>query len=462
MQTNFIMEGDSLDVLQDLPPETYDSLITDPPAGISFMGKKWDGDKGGRKQWITWMTEVMKECHRVMKPGAHGFVWALPRTSHWTATALEDAGFDIRDVVTHLFGSGFPKSHNVSKAIDKMAGTLKTEKTLSKPGFKTAAENYKGNKKWSGEKSLGPQCAEAKQWDGWGTALKPASEHWILIRKPFNGTVAKNVLEHGTGAINIDGSRVEAGADLKPVFSGAKGKKQEDYGSGTTYGDSDKYESVVSPQGRFPANLILSHSEHCTDDQCDIECAIEMLDAQSGVSKSTGGGMKRQKQNDKTYGKYGLAEQVKNCGKGDSGGASRFFYCAKPSKRERNEGLEGMEEKDAGIGDSRPSGQSMQRLDGRDPSVAQNFHPTVKAKKLMSYLINMITPPGGQVLDPFTGSGSTGVACAELGFNFTGIEKEPEYVEIARGRINHVVTSTKGENNATTRGKQNGSKMQLR
>jgi|ERR1700761_23663 len=322
-----ILLGDCLKQLKTLEDSSVDSLITDPPAGISFMGKDWDDDKGGRDQWIAWMTDVMKECLRVMKPGAHGLVWALPRTSHWTATALENAGFEVRDVITHLFGSGFPKSHNIAKAIE---------------------------------------TAEAKQWEGWGTALKPASEHWILVRKPCSEkTVAKNVLKHGVGGINIDECRI--GSNPGYSYPNGAGGSSFSVGKGT---DGTRTIPVQSTQGRFPANLVLSHSEHCTDTECDQECAIKRLDEQSGILKQ--------------------------------GGASRFFYCAKASKADKG---------------------------------SENTHPTVKSTKLMQYLIKLITPPNGVVLDPFMGSGSTGVAATELKFEFIGIEKEPEYHEIALKRV---------------------------
>lgn len=323
MKNAVLLQGDCLEVMKELDSESFDSLVTDPPAGISFMGKNWDSDKGGREQWIKWMSEVMREVYRVLKPGAHGLVWALPRTSHWTATALEDAGFEIRDVVTHLFGSGFPKSLNVAKA-------------------------------------------GAKEWQGWGTALKPASEHWILVRKPLSEkTVAKNVQRWGTGAINIDASRVgfasEADFKRNNVKTPGMRESESDFWQGQRVSNN--------PTGRFPANLVLSHTPYCSDTQCDIECAIQRLDAQSGAIKS---------------------------------GASRFFYCAKVSASERGDG---------------------------------NTHPTVKAQKLMAYFCKMITPPGGAVLDPFMGSGSTGIAATKEGFVFVGIEKEPEYFEIAEKRI---------------------------
>jgi hypothetical protein len=217
-----LLEGDCLEHLKELETNQFDALLTDPPAGISFMGKEWDDDKGGRDHWVSWMSDVMRECLRVLKPGAHGLVWAIPRTSHWTATALELAGFEIRDVVTHLFGSGFPKSLDISKAIDKSKGAEREvvgkkpiayadsncwsepNKNVDVGGF-GSNDNCYGNdsEEWSVKNNpiTAPATDLAKQWQGWGTALKPASEHWILIRKPLSEkTVAKNVENVGGSA----------------------------------------------------------------------------------------------------------------------------------------------------------------------------------------------------------------------------------------------------------------------
>ena len=220
-----LINGDSLEILKKLPNNSFDSMVTDPPAGIAFMGKKWDKDKGGRKLWIAWLESIMTEAFRTLKPGAHILVWAIPRTSHWTATAIENAEFEIRDVVTHIFGSGFPKSQNISKAIDKQAGAKRevvgqkirgdVQKAKISGVTMGAAHANRNNKDIFGygvENITIPSTDDAKQWDGWGTALKPASEHWILARKPLSEkTIAANVLEHSTGGINIDASRIKAG-----------------------------------------------------------------------------------------------------------------------------------------------------------------------------------------------------------------------------------------------------------
>ncbi len=385
-----IVHADCLEHLRTVESNSFDSLVTDPPAGIAFMGKDWDKDKGGRDSWVKWMTGVMSEALRVMKPGAHGLVWALPRTSHWTATALEDAGFEVRDVITHLFGTGFPKSLDVDKAIKRAAGV---EHGVIGSG-----------------------------WKGWGTALKPASEHWILVRKPMSEkTVAANVLKWGVGGINVDGCRIGNGGDYSNHNAGSSGSKTLNWNSSDQSPSSTEYRST---QGRFPANLTLD------------EDAAAMLDEQSGISKSTGG------RTVKRSGKYQEGKvsapgiwSNDDPGFGDTGGASRFFYVAKASKADRNAGLEGRPVVDAPLGDDRPCGQSMTRLDGRPPRQQQNTHPTVKSTKLMSYLIRLVTPLGGIVLDPFMGSGSTGVAAKAEGMEFVGIEREAEYHAIAAQRI---------------------------
>jgi DNA modification methylase len=433
-----ILRGDCLERLRELAADSLDSLVTDPPAGISFMGKAWDDDKGGRREWIAWLTEVMRECYRVLKPGAHGLVWALPRTSHWTATALEDAGFEVRDVVTHLFGSGFPKSLDVSKAIDKAAGIEREVLGHSE----NARPNRVGKPtKLSGLMTIGgeitaPATDAAKAWQGWGTALKPASEHWILVRKPLSEkTVAANVLKWGTGALNIDASRIES---VRP----AQKYTAPDIRGGQFNANvaEKKRHDIVQPEnlGRFPANLVLSHSPYCTDEICDLECAIKMLDEQSGTLKSGANPTRRGADKGRTaLGEFAGQEECAAPRGVDIGGASRFFYCAKISKSERNAGLEGMPEK-----------SSFENTNGCDltngtvrekftTAPSQNFHPTVKPKKLMTYLIRMLTPTGGGVIDPFMGSGSTGVAAVSEGFRFIGIERELEYFAIAERRIFH-------------------------
>lgn len=444
-----IIVGDCLEVLKGFESDSIDSLVTDPPAGIGFMGQEWDHHKGGRAEWVAWMTGVMRECHRVMKPGAHGLVWAIPRTSHWTATALEDAGFEVRDVVTHLFGQGFPKSLDISKAIDKAAGAERevvgTRELTGKARVLKGGNfdgDYEGKEVTAEYAITAPATEAAKLWQGWGTALKPACEFWILVRKPISEkNVAANVLKHGVGGLNIDGCRIEA-ADQSALDAAVKrmtGNLSKTWvlcGSPTIQPKSAK--------GRFPANLVLSHSPHCTDDQCDIECAIAMLDEQSlaGGMHSAGRARSAKRECEPT----GMWKHAGDGHRlGDSGGASRFFYCAKISPGERNAGLEGMPERRGGG----MSGTLDGTLDGtlktgsgnERNSLMKNHHPTVKPQKLMRYLCKLVTPPGGLVLDPFAGSFSTGVAALAEGFGFIGIEKEADYIEIGKRRLAHAHAS---------------------
>lgn len=423
---------DSLDWLKGHEPDCIDALVTDPPAGISFMGKSWDDDKGGRKEWISWMSDVMSECLRVMKPGAHGLVWAIPRTSHWTATALEDAGFEIRDVITHHFGSGFPKSHDISKAIDKAAG-VKTETPVSDIFLDGSFE-----KMWDAVEPSEPRPTQvlsaaidaAKEWQGWGTALKPASEHWILIRKPCSEkTVAANVLKWGVGGLNIDRSRIGSGDDRS---SGGLAKKP-------TYKQSGGNQMERPSGGRFPANLILSCSPNCTEEAHDMfECPIAIMDEQSGHLQARGNINSSIRPDNGMFGNGIIRDSLGN-GYKDSGGASRFFYCAKASKSDKNVGLEGMPEKESpklsgGTFNSFQTNGGISTITNTERK-SKNHHPTVKSTKLMQYLIKLITPPNGVVLDPFMGSGSTGVAAKALGMGFVGIEREAEYFEIAKKRV---------------------------
>jgi tRNA G10 N-methylase Trm11 len=366
--------GDCLEQLKLLGENSVHGMVTDPPAGISFMNKEWDTGEN----FIPWLTEVMKECLRVLKPGAHALVWAIPRTSHWTATAVENAGFEIRDVVTHLFGSGFPKSLDISKAIDKQAGAEREiigENPNSRPN---CAGNQMNTMSGPITQSFitAPATDDAKKWQGFGTALKPAAEFWVLARKPLSEkTVASNVLKHGTGGLNIDASRI--GTDIISThgggdkLSGMKGNGNSGVGEYKTH------------QGRFPANLVLSKE------------VTPILDAQAGQD------------------------------------VSRFFYVAKASTSEKNKGLETNEA--VTVDDGRD--KSIDNPFQRGETLRKNSHPTVKAVKLMRYLCRLITPPGGLILDPFMGSGSTGIAAREEGFQFIGIEKDKEYFEIARARI---------------------------
>jgi DNA modification methylase len=398
---NQVLQGDCLELMRSLLNNSIDEIVTDPPAGISFMGKDWDGDKGGRKQWCAYMEDRFAEALRVCKPGAHAFVWALPRTSHWTATALEDAGWEIRDIVTHLSAEGFPKSLNIGKKIDEMTGV---EREI------IGIENV----------SIGietkPSTSEAKQWDGWGSSLKPASEHWILCRKPVEGTIAANVLTHGVGGINIDACRVEYASDYDKQHQEDIARGQENATNGRMFGSTviESKPSSLVMKGRWPANLVLSHSVDCRESECADGCAIAVLNEQAGI-RTSGVKLPHHKcLSTKTKNSFGERERLPESFPGSSGSASRFFpnfhYYPKASQRDRT-----------------------------CNKTVENNHPTVKNRDLMRWLVKLITPPEGIVLDMFGGSGSTAIACIEEGFNYLLLEQETEFVAIAQARIEAVM-----------------------
>lgn len=426
--------GSNLDILPTLPDNSVDSIVTDPPYELGFMGKSWDSSG------IAYSTELWGECLRVLKPGGHLLAFGGSRTWHRIAVAIEDSGFQVRDSIAWLYGSGFPKSLDISKAIDKAAGAEREvltetvedlfgerqeEKKLAQPGS-TADRLAMGNNWQESPTITAPATPEAQQWEGWGTALKPAFEPVVVARKPLIGTVAENVLTHGTGGLNIDGSRI---ATTDRFGGGAKGSS----GFAANY-DAEGW-TAGSDKGRWPSNVILD------------PYTAELLDEQSGILKS--GELKSGRPVAHTNVDFmqGLDTHTYSS-PANSGGASRFFYVAKASKRDRNEGLEDIEGKEIGAkgnGLARTcaicGASIMNPCDCPDRTfvnpVRQNFHPTVKPTDLMRYLIKLVTPPGGVVLDPFTGSGSTGKAAILEGFDFIGIELTEEYLPIIEGRLAH-------------------------
>ena len=451
-----LYHGDCLQVLRTLPAESIDAVVSDPPYGLSFMGKRWDYDVP--------TVEVWAECLRVLKPGGHLLAFAGTRTQHRMAVRIEDAGFEIRDMIAWVYGSGFPKSLDVSKAIDKRGGATvifeqfrdavkdamnrngvsraalaealgnhmlshyltagsqpavpnardyriirdtvrlggtwdylfpgeaerevvgrkeMTDTTKARAGFTGSAHSpdYDGSKRLVD--ITAPATPEAQRWQGWGTALKPALEPITVARKPLSGTVAENVLQHGTGALNVDGCRVGT-----EVWTRKGGGNSTPYGSETTWNTSITPDIDRSAVGRWPANLIHDGSDEVTG-----------LFPETGAARQAE--MRFGKSNTNCYGNY--SEGISVRGHNDAGGsAARFFYCAKASKRDRGE---------------------------------TNKHPTVKPTALMRYLCKLITPPGGLVLDPFTGSGSTGRGAVLEGFRFVGMELDAEHVAEAKRRI---------------------------
>ena len=420
-----ILHGNNLDLLKTLPDNSVDSIVTDPPYGLSFMNKKWDYDVPSVEFW--------KEAYRVLKHGGHVLSFGGTRTYHRMVVNMEDAGFEIRDQIMWLYGSGFPKSHNIGKAIDKIQGNER----------EVIGEKKRGDVERAKEKGVGYLADVANrnnikqfgygteiitkgqsEWEGWGTALKPANEPICLARKPLSEkSVAENVLKHGTGGINIDACRVNFQNEEDRKESTAK-NQHADFGTkpmtnNNVYGDYSMIEPKnYDPQGRFPANIIFD------------EEAGKLLDEQSGISK-TGDIKPYEQRNTDSY--SGSMPPIRDVNfKGDKGGASRFFYCAKASKSDRDDGLRGFHKKSSKKFDGGNFDSASTNANDR---TSLNFHPTVKPTELMRYLCRLITPINGIVLDPFMGSGSTGKGAILEGFDFIGMELDPEYVEIAKARI---------------------------
>ena len=420
-----IHHGDNREVLKNLADNSIDSVVTDPPYELGFMGKSWDATG------VAYSVELWQEVMRVLKPGGHLLAFSGSRTYHRMAVAIEDAGFEIRDQIMWIYGSGFPKSLNLYKAIDKAAGLLQHEgKNMRDVAADTTA--LSPSIKPSEYIAPAPQSAEAKQWQGWGTALKPAHEPIVVARKPLIGTVAANVLTYGTGGLNIDGARVE-GDKGNGNWKGVTTPDQSDNIYAGGWDGSVKSNEPITPQGtigRWPANVIHDGSDEVVVLFPDTKTGSIKPYKHNNASTIYGGGKGLQ-----------LGEITSNH-TGDSGSAARFFYCAKASKRDRNEGLEGFEAKrdhdgrqEGGVGGSNPR--------NRTNTAKVNHHPTVKPTELMRYLCRLVTPPKGIVLDPFMGSGSTGKAAMYEGFEFIGIELTDEYLPIAKARIEFAIQEMK-------------------
>lgn len=447
MDLNKIYVGKCEIVLQQFPDNTFDSCVTDPPYGYKFMGKKWDYQVPTVDQW--------REILRVLKPGAHILVACGTRTQHRMAVNIEDAGFEIRDVITWHYGSGFPKSMDISKAIDKAAGAERevVGTRSGKGGDNLNKLSREGGNDSDDGKSLGaygkgakqinvqipvtkPATDSAKEWDGWGTALKPATEFWTLARKPLSeNTVADNVMKWETGGINIKECSIETTEIISNHSRGAdaavsKGK----------YGDSAAQETFQTDRqiaGRFPANVIL-------DEFMGAE-----LDRQTGNLKGGGSVTGNEPSNPakNTYGEYNRTSFTSH---NDAGGASRFFYCAKADGSERNKGVDPIRFRKLAehhMGDTcatcggrifqsdRPSACKCDAPDRQPKLFEGNHHPTVKPIDLMRYLVKLVTPKKGIVLDPFCGSGTTLIGAKLELRNYIGIDMDPEYCDISEARV---------------------------
>ena len=393
-----LLKGNCLELLAEMPDNSVDSIVTDPPYELGFMGKSWDNSG------IAYNVELWSQALRVLKPGGHLLAFGGSRTYHRLASAVEDAGFEIRDQIMWLYGSGFPKSHNVSKGINKAAGAEREVIGFQKRGNSVNTDFMSG-----GNDITIASTPAAKQWDGWGTALKPAHEPIVVARKPLIGTVATNVLTYGTGALNIDGSRV--GADEVKTQAKQKGSSFTSVGKGQGFNGCEESTHI----GRWPANVIHDGSEEVLE-------GFPAVKGQMGMTKDVGG-------HRFIVGDLDSVQKFTK-GKTDSGSAARFFYCAKASKSERNAGLEGFEDKARPTMGNGIGGQPNQQIENN-----KNIHPTVKPIALMRYLVKLVTPPNGTVLDPFLGSGTTAVAAILEGFNWMGCEMTEDYWPIIEARV---------------------------
>ena len=477
-----LVNADCIEAMKQMPDNSVDSIVTDPPYELGFMGKSWDASG------IAFNVEVWQEALRVLKPGGHLLAFSGSRTYHRMAVAIEDAGFQIRDQIMWIYGSGFPKSLDISKAIDKVNGEVGrllkftnwmrttgiTAKqlnevtgtamgghyltTASQPAIPTVelwakirplivdvpdwvdelVQRIEAEREVIGTKMSGianaeegqrhtigaskavevditaPATQEAQTWAGWGTALKPAHEPIVVARKPIEGTVAANVLTWGVGGLNIDGSRVGNKRDSEQKQGSYSGSEVEIVGQ--------REGGKIYPEnlGRWPANVIHDGSDE----------VVELFPyTKSGIAKRGNSG-------GNNFGSITPKPPLDDIGYADFGSAARFFYCAKASKRDRNEGLEELPNRIKltqmrsanGTGDKNFEG-------GFTDTIQKNHHPTVKPTDLMRYLCRLVTPPAGIVLDPFMGSGSTGKAATLEGFDFIGIEQDADYVAIAEARI---------------------------
>jgi len=439
-----VYNGDCLEVMDTIDKCSVDSVVTDPPyhltsivqrfgkegsapaqfgtdgafarASKGFMGKEWDGGD------IAFQANTWRKCYELLKPGGHLIAFSGSRTYHRMACAIEDAGFEIRDQCIWLYGSGFPKSHNIGREIDKKQGNDREVVGEVRAGKNALGQDSGWNK--HNNRTQIEVTKGSSEWEGWGTALKPAHEPMVLARKPLSDkSVADNVMQHGTGAINIDACRVggqSEDTERKKVVRKARttdgvwtddnsGMKSE----GSEFADAD-------PRGRWPSNVMHDGSEQ-----------IQQI-----FPETTSTEVSRQRTHKGIWTAGELAEDEQFMpAYGDQGNASRYFYCAKTSKDERNSGLHGRHQ---GQYSSDGRAKEIENAYQRNKSVSANTHPTVKPVELMRYLVRLITPKGGVILDPFMGSGSTGMGAREEDFSFIGIEKESEYYEIAKARIKNV------------------------
>lgn len=476
-----LYQGNMLDMLNFIPSNSVDSIVTDPPYGLTtivkrfgkensvpaqfgndgafsrlskgFMGKEWDGSG------IEYNVDTWKKCYEILKDGGYLLAFGGTRTYHKIASAIEEAGFEIRDCIMWIYGSGFPKSMNISKGLEAREKYGKAN-TRTKRIVEQSCEGESYKLKQTNNGAMGeviettrkhylPSTELAKKWQGWGTTLKPAYEPIIVARKPFTGSLVDNVIMNGVGGINIDECRIKTDGELIAKNVAYKSEKQS-----KNWGTKKCITELSSNIGRFPANLILTYDDNTYKEVC------------SGFPITSGGKMKLNSKvkrkgikedgssfNSKTCG-FDVNKGTGLCNYGDSGSASRYFYCAKASQKDRNEGLEEFEDKIKVFnGKSSSSSKEMRGVEQRFTTITKNTHPTVKPTQLMQYLVRLITPKEGTICDPFMGSGSTGKAVMyenkerNANYKFIGIELMDEYLPIADARIKFAKNSKDKEEN---------------
>jgi site-specific DNA-methyltransferase (adenine-specific) len=408
-----LYQGNMLDMLEVIEPNTIDSIVTDPPYELNFMGKGWDN------AGVSFNKDTWKKCFDVLKEGGYLLAFGGSRTYHRIAVAIEDAGFEIRDTIMWLYGSGFPKSMNIGLAIDKKNG-VESKVVGTNPNYRpnSGKKGYLGETTFRQTEGMAYKKEASNKWQGWGSCLKPSFEPIIVARKPFKGSLVDNVIENGVGGINIDECRVEIDMQNDPGLRKSKAINTTTSFFGNERGKELGMRERHNPAGRFPANTILTYDENDFDEVC------------GGFPNTKTGWTNK----DITKTKENIVVDFKNkvgfTGNhyNDSGSASRYFYCAKASKKDRDEGLEEF----------------------------KNTHPTVKPTELMQYLVRLVTPNGGTILDPFNGSGSTGKAVMyenkerNKGYKYIGIELTEEYLPIAQARIEYASNLKEEEKPQTT------------
>jgi site-specific DNA-methyltransferase (adenine-specific) len=443
-----LYHGSMLDMLDNIQPNSIDSIVTDPPYELNFMGKGWDNSG------VSFQPDTWRKCYEVLKPGGHMLVFGGSRTFHRIACAIEDAGFEIRDTIMWIYGSGFPKSMNIGLAIDKKNGVespVVAVKEHCKKDFKDGNLYAQADANKNNTKCFGYGTQEVREpqneWKGWGTCLKPSFEPIIVVRKPPEGTLVDNVLTYGVGGINIDECRVPMSDNEPDKRVGTDAVMHTD-GEKMWYGENGyagKDVSVYKDNGRFPANTILTYDESDYEEVCG-----GFPSSGSGNNKGVYNYSGREYNNKDTSMFNGDKPQAPS-NYNDNGSASRYFYCAKASKKDRNEGLDDFEDKFKTATEYRPF-LMREALDGKTEHNAflrlgkvKNNHPTVKPTELMQYLVRLVTPNGGTILDPFNGSGSTGKAVMyenrekNKGYRYIGIELNEEYLPISKARIEHLI-----------------------